>query len=289
MSKCTSRSPLLFVEAFISDGTKPTIKLQKTRPVNGEFIAPTEVDVTDAQITLFQDGQPFVNFFFQSDTTKAYETVTDFLGHIDTTKILESVKNYYTTDTPLSLQKNALYHIEITANGYPRVISEDILFLDEIAIEDAQVDRLGYIAESTYLLSSVSFLLRKEGRATRQQSLFSIYPWYKSPELQEETRKLIRRSFGQNIPPLENAVIRVNYQNIYLHDVYDSSGLAFPHEGACVLVETLKEEALEYNEALLENSGYIGGFFPPNPYFPHNVQGGYGIFSIVERDSIRLY
>ena len=58
--------------------------------------------------------------------------------------------------------------------------------------------------------------------------------------------------------------------------------------GTELIFETYYHELLDYREAELEQSEYIGGFFPPNPFFPHNVTGGYGIFTIIEKDTVVL-
>ncbi len=288
----------LFIYALLEDEKIPKVLVSHTLPIDGTP-SPVGAVVSHASVQLFENGVLMEALFFRSDTSIRYDIISVFNpdGSIeyDTTAVHKTVSAYYTTATPLKLIDGFVYHLEVEAAGYPSAFSDPVCKKNEISIQHIQFSEpIRDDLAGNVTFPDVSFQLQKNGSAAENSCVFEYKSWYNNSAYLNHSANHSAASFALDIPPAPQADIPVLHRNVQLWDIYISDdenciqGCYIPAEGALLTVITYDAATTAFKKAQLDNSENLGGFFPPNPYFPHTIEGGYGLFSIVEIDTLIL-
>jgi hypothetical protein len=285
----------LFLQAYLEDGQKPKIQVLRTRAINGEYGAPNGF-IDHAEVRLYHDQGLVTDFHYVSDTSRSYEIAygvnIDGSTFIDTQKVVVYFDQYYTSAEALNFEVGEQYWMEVKAEGFPDLVSDPVVFKDEISATDFRYTEpflLEGTEEEVLVFNEIGFILQKRGLPAARRVSIAFHLWNGTQQWFEE---LPRASYGLEIPAVEQTDLPViTNQPVVLYTDVDFECLEpciIPAEGVAVVLTTRDEKAMAYQDARWENSIYIGGFFPPNPSFPHTVSGGYGIFTFLEKDTFIL-
>lgn len=274
--------PKMFLGAFVENGQIPKIDLTSTRPIDGEYQVSSFIAHADMRLHSTQGLETV--FFPVIDTMYSYD-ITFGPNGFDTLATYIYVESYYTTDDVLTFELGEHYWIEVEAEGFPRLVSDPVVFKDEINAVDFQYSPPYYWqnSDSVLVFDEITFTLQKRGLPAicRVGVAFHFWNPVTGPVF---SGGIANGSYGIDLPAVERIEVPLgNNQPVVLYgqEVYSED---FHAEGVAIVLTTYDENAVTFRDATLENGRYIGGFFPPNPTFPHTVAGGYGIFTIVEKD-----
>ncbi|PSR11111.1 MAG: hypothetical protein C7N36_18245 [Bacteroidetes bacterium] len=293
---------------YLEDGQKPKINVFRTRAIDGEYGAPSG-SIDHAEVRLYHTQGLVADFHYVSDTSRRYEIAygvnIDGSTFIDTQKVEVYLDQYYTSAEALNFEVGEQYWMEVKAEGFPDLVSDPVVFKDEISATDFRYTEpflLEGTEEEVLVFEEVGFMLQKRGLPAERRVRIIFNLWNGTKQWLSDNPA---GSYGLEIQAVEQTYLPVlTNQPIVLYpdsdrECFNSCILvgsllecrelcAIPAEGVAVVLSTFDEKAMAYQDAFSENGNYIGGFFPPNPGFPHTVSGGYGIFTFVEKDTFIL-
>jgi hypothetical protein len=249
------------------------------------------------------------DFHYVSDTSRRYErsygaNLFDGSTFIDTLKVAAWFDQYYTSTEALNFEVGEQYWMEVKAEGFPDLVSDPVIFKDEISATDFRYTEpflLEGTEEEVLVFNEIGFMLQKRGLPTARRVGITFHLWNGTQQWFSD----LRAAYGLDVPAVEQIDLPViTNQPVVLYSDFDRECMdsclllssllecrelcAIPAEGVAVVLTTRDEKAAAFQDAALGNGNYIGGFFPPNPSFPHTVSGGYGIFTFVEKDTFIL-
>lgn len=286
----------LFLWAYLEDGQKPKIQVLRTRAIDGEYGAPNGF-IDHAEVRLYHAQGLVADLHYASDTSRRYEiaygTNIDGSTFIDTQKVVVYFDQYYTSSEALNFEVGEQYWMEVKAEGFPDLISDPVVFKDEISATDFRYTApflLEGTEEEVLVFNEIGFILQKRGLPAARRVGITFHLWNGTQQWFDDRPSA---DYALEIPAVEQVDLPVlTNQPVVLYAGFDRECLdscAIPAEGVAVVLSTRDEKAMAFQDAFLwENGNYIGGFFPPNPSFPHTVSGGYGIFTFVEKDTFIL-
>jgi hypothetical protein len=284
----------LFLLAYLEDGQKPKIQVLRTRAIDGEYEFSSSID--HAEVRLYHAQGLVSDFHYVSDTSRSYEIAyginIDGSTFIDTQKVEVYFDQYYTSAEALNFEVGEQYWMEVRAEGFPDLVSDPVVFKDEISATDFRYTEpflLEGTEEEVLVFNEIGFILHKRGLPAARRVGITFHLWNGTQQWLSDHPAA---AYELEIPPVEQTDLPViTNQPVVLYTDVDFECLEpciIAAEGVAVVLSTRDEKATAFYDATRENSIYIGGFFPPNPSFPHTVSGGYGIFTFVEKDTFIL-
>jgi len=288
----------IVVSGLLVSGEQARIKVDRTIPINEEGGGYFERGIPDAQVVIWKDEMPWQQLVFVSDTLRFYETtISVTIGGsivIDTVRTTLNVTNYYRTEDELFYQPESVYQLFVNAPGYPDLISKPQLYKEVTTISEI-TSALPFVNEySELVFPRVSFLITNT--AGEKNSIHINYEsWYANDTIQTRIDHRSVATFVNEVnssfqeqTPVQHVDIVVRGDS-FTHPIICPDNCIVTPDGIRVIVETRNQAVVDFQELVRNNSEYLGGFFSPNPYIAHNVAGGYGIFSILERDTFLLF
>ncbi|MEZ4984378.1 MAG: DUF4249 family protein [Saprospiraceae bacterium] len=296
----------LSLYAVLHTTEKADVQLVRTLPI-GVSTNEDERWVKDAAIEITENGNPWVNLYYKADTTFIYTIFTRFeMDSIsyDTTETRIQIQHRYVSDEPLFFAPTATYQITVNAPGFPVLQSEPVVYEDITTPVLLDYTPLITNEYDERIIPSIQWNVMCAAYSRKQINL-----QYRFWSMAHPSINAIGYFQGGSIDV--DPVIGVNYPlNHYdvtigsqllsgcLDTCFDqTTGQFLPDcaencyviaDGVKVTILTYSQSLLDYQESVSNNSEYLGGFFPPNPYIAHNVNGGYGIFSLVEVDTLLI-
>ena len=287
----STEEPKIVLRATLLNDEYASVSINRSVPINSDS-AILNKGIKNAKVLLWENDHLLATLELKSDSI--WNSKLDPFTGIRTDFLVRIIYHY---DSPekLLLKPGAYYHISATAEGYPDVESEKVMYKEETTILDYTVGESERDEIQGSLVFSEVNLHLKNTSLSLERIEVGFYPWrHDIDDLIFFSGKLeasdgITYDFDGSIE--DEVFIQKNDASIYGFFARNTTTCTtfclFPPEGSRVIVKTFSPELLEYRKFLASNSDeYIGGFFPRNPYVKTNINGGYGFFSVMEQDTI---
>ncbi len=286
-----SEAPKIVLHATLLNDDYASVSVDRTIPVNSDSVILNK-GIKNAAVSLWENDNLFATLNLKSDSIWS-SNVNPLTGM--STPFLSRIIYHYDSPEKLHLQAGAYYHLSATAEGYPDVESEKVMYKEETTILGYTVG--GSERDSIFgslVFSEVSLHLKNTSQGMEHINVV-FYPWRHDIDDLFFFGGKLEGSDGTAYDfdgSIENEIF-IKKHTVTVLDFFASNTTdcinecIFPPEGSRVIVQTFSPELVEYRKFLLSNyDEFIGGFFPRNPYVVTNINGGYGFFSIMEQDTI---
>ena len=247
------------IEAYLTKTLPPLVPLDSSNTI--PFVA-------NAEIKLFENGE-----------------LLDILVHQD--------EGIYTTSIPVEVKSNVSYHFEVSAEGFPDIISMPELIpenypIKEVQVQDSAIEcaqclqaydliKLIWEADQPHNLG-IFFYGESDGdisRFGRRNLLINSKDSYSTCISGETSDELICQE-GENL-----------ILNLHQRTYYSINNIPFRYQNRSMVVQFLSESYQKRIETSDQTSGIESLFiYPENAY--SNIEGGYGIVVGVADTTINI-
>lgn len=278
------------VLGYLTSGEYLKLEVARTLPI-GPDTRNVSAELPEAQAEIWKDGSPWQTLYYVTDTMKIYDFGQLPDGSIDTFRVtVTGVNSYFLSTEPLILEQGSRYQLRVSALGYPDLVSKSLEFKNRATIEEVTAAPADMSNISRLNFPSIQTLIRL---TDTDKYVFGIsyFPWYQMP-VSTPFEPRASATYSLEVDGELQQTVQTNQQNVMVNHLYVQdtaicpAGCFLPPDGAILVLETLDKDIIDYRASVLNNSEYQGGFLPPNPYIAHNVSGGYGLFAILEKDSV---
>ena len=116
-----TEEPKLVVGGILTNNDYASILVQRTLPINNDSLI--LANIPNAEVMLWENDEIFAALMFRSDTSWYHEVLSN-----DTlSSVITSIRDFYHSTERLQLTPGYAYHITATAEGYPDVISDQVV------------------------------------------------------------------------------------------------------------------------------------------------------------------